>query len=90
MINKAKRGKISPVQLFFILLVSRLVVTLTYIQMVSVGKLSSDLMISIALAYCFTMVSSLPAYICIVKNKNPFDVKWIAIFYAVYFIFCCC
>lgn len=85
--NNAKRGKISPVQLFFILLVSRLVVTLTYIQTVSLGKLSSDLLISIAFACLFTLLMSMPAYICVIKNKNPFHVKWVAVFYAVYFIY---
>lgn len=87
MTNNAKRGKISPVQLFFILLVSRIVVTLTNVREVSVGKLSSDLLISIVLAYLFTMLLSMPAYICISKNKNPFSVKWIALLYAAYFIY---
>lgn len=87
MINKAKRGKISPVQLFFILLVSRLVVTLTYVQTVSVGRFSSDLLLSIAFAFLFTMLLSMPVYLCIIKNKNPLSVKWIAVLYALYFVY---
>lgn len=87
MINNAKRGKISPIQLFFIFLVSRLVITLTYIQAVSLGNMSSDLLLSIVLAFLFTMLLSIPVYLCIIKNKNPFEVKWIAVLYAIYFMY---
>lgn len=85
--TNAKRGMIPAHQLFFILFISRIIVSLTYIRTVSVGKMSSDILISIAMAYFLTMLASLPAYFCCVKNKNPFDTKWVAVFYVIYFIY---
>lgn len=84
---KSKAGKIAPYQLFFALFVSRVVVTLTYVQTVSVGKLSTDLLISILLSYCLAIVLCLPVYFCSKKNKNPFSVAWIGLLYGVYFIY---
>lgn len=85
--TNAKRGKIAPYQLFFIIFVSRILISLTHIQTVSVGKLSTDILISVAMAYLLTMIVSIPAYLCVVKNKNPFDNKFISCFYAIYFIY---
>lgn len=85
--TKAKAGKIAPYQLFFIIFVSRVVVTLTYVQTVSVGKLSTDLLISVLLSYALTMLLCVPIYLCSRKNKNPLDVKWIAVLYGLYFLY---
>lgn len=84
---KAKRGKIPPYNLFFILFVSRIVVALTYIQTVSVGKIASDVLISIAVAGAGGLLAALPAYYCSVKNKNPLDNKIISYSYSIYFIY---
>lgn len=84
---KAKRGKIPPYNLFFILFVSRIVVALTYIQTVSVGKIATDVLISIAVAGIGGIFAALPAYYCSVKNKNPLDSKIISYFYSAYFIY---
>lgn len=85
--TNAKRGKIAPYQLFFIIFVSRILISLTHIQTVSVGKLSTDILISVAMAYLLTIIISIPAYLCVIKNKNPFDNKFVSCFYAVYFIY---
>ena len=77
--NNAKRGKISPFQFFAILTVSRIVVSLTYIQSVTVGIMSFD----IALGLIFA------AYYCVVKNKNPLDNRWVALLYLLYFSYFC-
>ena len=71
--NNAKRGKISPFQFFAILTVSRIVVSLTYIQSVTVGIMSFDIALGLIFAAFFTMILSIPAYYCVVKNKNPLD-----------------
>lgn len=85
--TKAKPGKIAPYQLFFILFVSRAVVSLTYVQSVSVGKMSADLLISIFASWGISMLACIPAYLCALKGKNPFKIQWIAVFYALYFIY---
>lgn len=77
---------ISPRQLFYILFVVRVVVCLTYIQAVSVGKFSSDLLLSFLLSYVLVIVSSIPILICVSKNKKPLDIGFVKWFYALYFI----
>ena len=54
--NNAKRGKISPFQFFAILTVSRIVVSLTYIQSVTVGVMSFDIALGLIFAAFFTMI----------------------------------
>lgn len=85
--NNSKPGKIAPYQLFFILFVSRVVVSLTYVQSVSVGKMSADLLISIFAAWALSMIACIPAYLCAIKGKNPFNITWLAVLYALYFIY---
>lgn len=81
-ITKAKRGQISPYQLFFVLFVSRIVVSLTYVQTVSVGELGTDFLFSIALSYILTMLLSVPIILCCKSNlKAVFQ-----FLYSIYFI----
>lgn len=87
--NNAKRGKISPFQFFAILTVSRIVVSLTYIQSVTVGIMSFDVALGLIFAAFFTIILSLPAYYCAVKNKNPLDNRWVALLYLLYFSYFC-
>ena len=87
--NNAKRGKISPFQFFAILTVSRIVVSLTYIQSVTVGIMSFDIALGLIFAAFFTMILSIPAYYCVVKNKNPLDNRWVALLYLLYFSYFC-
>ena len=67
--NKALPGKIPPYALFFVLYISRVIVSLTNIQSVSVGKVNTRLLLSIALGMVLTVVLSLPAYFC-TKTDN--------------------
>lgn len=83
----AKRDKIAPISIFYILYISRIVVSLTNIQAVSSGKLKTDILISIAASMGLTLTAALPALYCCKYNKNPFDIKWVGLFYAAYFIF---
>ncbi len=87
--NDAKRGKISPFQFFAVLTVSRIVVSLTYIQVVTVGDMSFDVALSLIFAALLTMILSLPAYYCVVKNKNPLDNRWVALLYLLCFSYFC-
>lgn len=87
--NNAKRGKISPFQFFAILTVSRIVVSLTYIQVVTVGDMSVDIAVGLIFAALFTIILSLPAYFCVANNKNPLDNKWLSALYLIYFSYFC-
>lgn len=83
----AKRGKISPRQLFCIFFVSRLVVSLTYVQSVSVGKFDTDVSISFALSMLLTFLMSIPAVLCVKKKKSPHLYSALGVAYLLYFLF---
>lgn len=86
MIN-SQRNKIAPISIFFLLYISRIVVTLTNIQSVTTGMVNTDMLVSIVIALGLNLLLSLPALWCYKNNKNPFDVKGVNLFYALYFVF---
>ena len=87
MLIQAKKNKVAPVSIFFLLYISRIVVSLTSAQLVTTGKMKTDILISICIAMFVTLLLALPAVLCYIKHKNPFDVKWIGLLYSIYFIF---
>lgn len=87
--TEARRGEISPSQLFSVIFVSRLVVCLTNIQSVTVGKLSFDLLVAFLASGLLTLLLSVPALICIKRNKNPLDNKALALLYGLYYTMSC-
>ena len=86
MSKSATRGKISPLGLFYILFICRIVVSLTSTHSVSKTEINSQALISYILAMLLTVVFSLPAIFCCKKGKNPIDVKCVSKFYYVYFL----
>lgn len=86
MIN-SQRNKIAPISIFFMLYISRVVVTLTNMQSVTSGMINTDMLISIVLALGINLLLCLPAIWCYKNNKNPFEVKGVNLFYAIYFIY---
>ena len=85
--NNAKRGQIPPYAIFFLFYISRVVVSLTYIQTISVGFVCADLLISIFCSFVITIILSIPAYLCAKKGINPFDIPVIRISYLIFFIY---
>lgn len=86
MSKSATRGKISPLGLFYILFICRIVVSLTSVHSVSKTEINSQSLISYILAMFLTVVFSLPAIFCCKKGKNPIDVKCVSKLYYVYFL----
>lgn len=86
MSKSATRGKISPLGLFYILFICRIVVSLTSVHSVSKTEINSQSLISYILAMLLTVVFSLPAIFCCKKGKNPIDVKCVSKLYYVYFL----
>ncbi len=86
MIKNYKRGYIAPANLFILLAVSRVIVCLTYVQSVSMGKMDTDILISIAAGFFVTVFLSIPIILCINKGKNPLKCKPIAYVYGAYYI----
>ncbi len=85
--TQAKRDRIAPISIFFLLYISRIVVSLTNVQSVTTGLMKTDILISILVSMGLTLLFSLPAIYCYKKHKNPFDVKWVGFFYSIYFIY---
>lgn len=85
--TNAEKNKIAPFSIFCLLFVGRVSLSLTYIQSVSANVLAGDMLISIVLAMAFSVILALPVIFCCKKNKNPFDIKWLGILYALYFVF---
>jgi hypothetical protein len=86
-LNNAKRGVISPYQLFFIFLVSRAVVALTFYQSILINGISPDSLLSSLLALLINLLLCFPAILCCVKNKNPLETKIGKTVYFFYFLF---
>lgn len=85
--TQAKRDRIAPISIFFLLYISRIVVSLTNVQTSSIGLMKTDILISVLASMGITLFLALPAIYCYEKHKNPFDVKWVGLFYSIYFIF---
>lgn len=85
--TQAKRDKIAPISIFFLFYISRIVISLTNVQSVSMGMMKTDILISVLASMGITLIMALPAIYCYRKHKNPFDVKWVSFFYAIYFIY---
>ena len=86
MSDSAKRNKIPPLSLFYILFICRIVVCLTSVHSISTTEINSQALISFVIAMVMTVVFSLPAVFCYKMNKNPIDIKWVSKLYYVYFI----
>ncbi len=85
--TKYKRGKISPFSLFAMFVVSRVLVVFTVCNVTSLGKYSSDLLISVGIGLVLSVIMSLPIVCIIKKEQNIFEQKWLSVLYGVYFLF---
>lgn len=83
----AKQGFISPYQLFFIFLVSRAVVALTFYQSVLERGVTPDSLISALLALFINLLICFPVLLCVKYEKNPLETTFGRIIYLAYFIF---
>lgn len=85
--TKYKRGKISPFSLFAMFVVSRVLVVFTVCNVTSLGKYSSDLLISVGIGLALSVILSLPIVYLIKKNRNILEQKWLSVLYGLYFLF---
>lgn len=87
MLINSKENKIAPISIFFLLYISRIVITMTNIHSVTMGKMKTDILVSVLLSMGLTLILSMPAILCYQKHKSPFDIKWLGFIYSLYFIF---
>jgi len=86
-ISNAKIGKISACQLFFIFLVSRAVVALTFYQGILYNGISPDSLLSSAGALLINLLFCFPAFLCCKYDKNPKNSGFFSLLYCIYFVF---
>lgn len=84
---KYKRDKTAPLNLFFMLFVSRSVIAFTFSSAALESRYSFDLVYSTLAALAVTAVIALPAVLCVAKGKCVFDNKILGALYGLYFIF---
>lgn len=83
------KGKISAFQFFAIVFVSRAVVSLTYIQAVTIGNFSTEILISYFLSFLLAVLCSIPAILCINRGISIRESKFASIFYTIYCLYVC-
>ena len=83
----AKEGIISQYQLFFIFLVFRAVVALTFYQAILIDGITPETLISSLLALLINLLLCFPAFLCVKQNKNPLESEIGRIIYLIYFVF---
>lgn len=84
---KYKRNMIAPVNLFFLLYVSRVIIGFTVSSSALKSRYSLDLVYSTFAALFITALVSLPAVISAVKGKSVMDNKILSTLYGLYFVF---
>lgn len=82
-----KKGKIAPINLFFFCFVSRMIISLTYVQSVISTNISSDIAFTLLITAVLSVLFALPALLAVRAHKNPLGDKYICVFYALYFVF---
>lgn len=82
MINKAQRGMVSPAQFFFLLFCGRFIAAAAYIRNIAEGVPAADMLLSLAIGMCLTLLFSLPAYYCVKIDRYPFRSAWMQFLYA--------
>lgn len=85
--TKYKKGKISPFSLFAMFFVSRVLVVFTVCNVTSLGKYSSDLLISVGIGLALSALLSLPSVYLVKKKRNILEQKWLSVLYGIYFLF---
>ena len=86
MSKSAKRNKISPLGLFYLLFICRIAVSLTSVHSVSKSEITSSTLVSYVLSILLTVLLSLPVIFCAKTGKNPIEIKAFGKMYYAYFI----
>lgn len=84
---RANKSKISAFSLFAMLYISRLVVSLTHVQSIMAGKLSTQMLMSVGLALVLSLLFAVPTLLCIQRGCSPLENGMLGTLYACNFIF---
>ena len=86
-LTSVNNSKISPFSLFAMLYISRLVVSLTHVQSIMAGKLSTQMLMSVGVALVLSLLFAVPALLCVQRDCSPLAHRTLGTLYACNFIF---
>lgn len=69
------------------LYISRLVVSLTHVQSIMAGKLSTQMLMSVGVALVLSLLFAVPALLCVQRDCSPLAHRTLGTLYACNFIF---
>lgn len=92
------KEKITTVQLFSILFISRVLISLTYVPALSSGSFSTDLFVTVPISFAIMTIMLIPMYILLknahdqsvlecAENVSPIFTKVTAILYMLFFVY---
>lgn len=84
---KYKQGMVAPINLFFMLFISRTLVVFTVSSSLLGGSYSADLIISLCIAAVAVLLLSVPIFIMLAQGKNLLENRFFSYLYALYFFF---
>ena len=58
------------------LYISRLVVSLTHVQSIMAGKLSTQMLMSVGVALVLSLLFAVPALLCVQRDCSPLAHRW--------------
>ena len=76
------KSKISAFSLFAMLYISRLVVSLTHVQSIMAGKLSTQMLMSVGLALVLSLLFAVPTLLCVQRGCSPLENRALGTLYA--------
>lgn len=86
-LTNVKSGKISAFSLFAMLYISRLVVSLTHVQSIMAGRLSTQMLMSVAVAFGLSLLFAVPVVLCLRRESSPLENPVMGTLFACNFIF---
>lgn len=82
-----KTGKISSFNFFSLVFIAKMLVAFTSCTLVLKGSFASDIIISVGVSFLINFALSFPIIYACKNGKNPLNIKWLSIFYGVYFLY---
>lgn len=79
-LTSVNNSNISPFSLFAMLYISRLVVSLTHVQSIMAGKLSTQMLMSVGVALVLSLLFAVPALLCVQRDCYRWRIERWALF----------
>lgn len=82
----AKRNKIPPLSVFYLLFISKFALVTVIKQRGEQMNLGSDFLLAVLVSIPVLLLAFVPLLFCAEKRKNPLEKRWISLLYSAYFL----